>query len=133
MILVDSSVWIPYYRADGTKGIQDIVKKTISLDLVAVNGIIIVEILSGISKKTEFNKVSSDFKGFHYISLSMNDFFEASSLGSSLRSKGLTIPATDLMIAISAIKNENILYHLDSHFDLIAKHTSLKSTNLSTL
>lgn len=133
MILVDSSVWIPYYRADGMKKIQDTVKKAISLDLVAINGIIVVEILSGISKNTEFNKVSSDFKGFHYVSLSMHDFFEASLLGSSLRSKGLTIPATDLMIAISAIKNGNMLYHLDSHFDLIAKHTSLKSANLSAL
>lgn len=131
MILVDSSVWIAYYRPEGSEELKNIVKEAISLDLVAVNGIIIVEVLSGISKETEVKKVGSDFKGFHYLSLSVEDFFEASSLGSSFRKKGLTVPATDLLIATSAISARTTLYHLDSHFDQIAKYASLKVKNLT--
>lgn len=130
MILVDSSVWIDYYRPEGIEGLKNIVKEAISSDLVAVNGVIIVEVLSGISKEAQFRQVGSDFKGFHYLSLSEEDFFEASSLGSSLRKKGVTVPPTDLVIAASAMKAGNTLYHLDSHFDLIAEHTSLKVGNL---
>lgn len=133
MILVDSSAWVAYYRPEGSEGLKNLIKEVITADLVAVNGIIVVEILSGISKELEFNKVASDFKGFHSLSLSEESFFEASSLGSSLRRKGVTVPSTDLIIAASAIKNNAMLHHLDSHFDLIAEHTPLEVRNLSNL
>lgn len=131
MILVDSSVWIPYYRPEGSKKLKDIIKEVIQSDLVAVNGIVIAEILSGISKENDFKKVGSHFKGFHYLALSEDDFFEASLLGSFLRKKGITVPTTDLIISASSIKSESVLYHLDSHFDLISKHTALKVKNLT--
>ena len=129
MILADSSVWIHYYRRAGPQKIRETLKEAISSDLIATNGIVIVEILGGISKKEDFEKVDSDFRGFHILPLSDEIFFEASSLGSSLRRKGITIPATDLVIAISALKTDCTLYHVDSHFDTISAHTSLKATN----
>jgi len=131
MILVDSSAWIAYYRPDGSERLKNIIKRAISSDLVAINGIIIVEVLSGISKEGELKKVRSDFRGFHYLSLLEETFFDASSLGSSLRKKGITVPATDLIIAVSAIKAMGTLYHLDSHFDLMAEHIPLRGKNLT--
>lgn len=133
MILVDSSVWIYYYRPSGPEKIKETIKEAISSDLVAINGIISVEILSGISKKEDFNKVSSDFKGFHFLSLDEEIFVDASALGSSLRRKGITIPATDLIIASSAIKADCTIYHIDSHFDTLADHVSLKAINFKKL
>ncbi len=133
MILVDSSVWIYYYRPSGPEKIKETIKEAISSDLVAINGIISVEILSGISKKEDFNKVSSDFKGFHFLSLDEEIFVDASALGSSLRRKGITIPATDLIIASSAIKADYTIYHIDSHFDTLADHVSLKAINFKKL
>lgn len=129
MILIDSSVWIYYYRPTGPEKIKETIKEAIASDLVAINGIILVEILSGISKKEDFKKVSSDFKGFHLLPLNEEIFMEASALGSSLRRKGITIPATDLIIASSALKAECSLCHIDFHFDTIATHVSLKATN----
>lgn len=133
MILVDSSVWIAYYRPEGSAGLKNVIKEAILNDLVSVNGIVVVEVLSGISKVGEFKKVSSDFKGFHHLSLPEEDFFEASSLGSSLRREGVTVPSTVLIIALSAIKAQSTLYHLDSHFDLIARHTPLEVKNITNL
>jgi len=129
VILVDSSVWIYYYRPSGSEKIRETIKEAISSDLVAINGIILVEILSGISPKEDFKKVSYAFKGFHFLPLGEEIFVEASTLGSSLRRKGITIPATDLIIAASALKADCTLYHIDSHFDTIAAHVSLKATN----
>lgn len=131
MILVDSSAWIVYYRSEGSRKIKGLIKKAISSDLVAVNGVIIVEVLSGISNEAEFKKVRSHFQGFHDLSLSENDFIEASLLGSSLRRKGVSVPPVDLMIAASAIRTKSRLYHLDGHFDLIARHAPLDGKNLS--
>ncbi len=133
MNLVDSSAWISYYRSGGSEKLKNLIKDVISIDHVVVNGVIVVEVLSGISKEGEFQKVRSDFGGFHFESLSDADFFEASALGSSLRRKGVTVPATDLIIATSALKAGHTLYHLDNHFDLIAKHAPLKVRNLSSI
>ncbi len=131
MILVDSSIFIEYYRADGSNKIKEILKEAIYHDLVAINGIIMVEVLSGISHRADFEKVKSDFKGFHYFPLSEKEFIDASLLGSKLRAKGKTVPSTDLIIASSAINYDTTLYHLDKHFDIIAKHSALKSKKLA--
>lgn len=133
MILVDSSVWISYYRADGSEEIRSIIKDAIYHDLVAVNGIIIVEVLSGISRKNEYEKIRSDFKGFHFLNLSEKDFLDASLIGANLRKKGITIPPIDLIIATSAVNSDSVLYHLDRHFDLISKHTRLRCKNLNKI
>jgi len=130
MILVDSSVWIYYYHPSGPIKIQELIKEAIFNDLVAINGIIVVEILSGISKDSEYRAVESDFKGFHMLEITGDIFSKAASTGSFLRKRGITVPATDLIIAATAIENSAILYHIDKHFDLIAKHTKLKLKNL---
>lgn len=133
MILIDSSVWIEYYRPHGAAKIQSMVIEAISHDLAAVNGIIDVEILGGITGSAELAAVSSDFDGFHMLELTGESFRGAATMGSRLRKRGLTVPATDLIIAASAIENNAELYHIDNHFDLIARHTALKARNLGAL
>lgn len=128
--MADSSVWIYYYRPSGPQKIREIIQEAIASDLVATNGIILVEILSGISKEKDFKTVHSDFKGFHRLTLDEEIFADASALGSSLRRKGITVPATDLIIASSALKADCTLYHINSHFDSIAAFIPLKATNL---
>ncbi len=130
MILVDSSVWITYYRPGVPEKIENLLKEIILADMAAINGIIMTEVLSGISKLKEYEMVSSDFKGFHYLKITEDVFSNASLTGSALRRKGISVPATDLIIASSAIITDCIIYHMDSHFDVIAKHTGLKAKNL---
>ena len=118
-------------RSDPRRGpLINLMKEAITSDHVVVNGMIVVEVLSGISKQSEFKKVESAFKGFHFVTVSEEDYYSASLLGSSLRRNGISVPSTDLIIAASAIKGDHTLLHLDHHFDLIAKHSSLKSINL---
>jgi len=130
MILVDSSIWVSYYRPEGDEKIKKIIREGISSDLIAINGLVMVEILGGISHKGDFKKVRSDFLGFHILPLEEKAFLEASELGSFFRGKGITVPPTDLIIAASAIGSGYTLYHMDSHFDLISRHTKLQAKNL---
>lgn len=130
MILVDSSVWISYYRPSDAKNLHEELHRLIINDMIAVNGIIMVEILSGVTREDDFKKVESDFYGFHILDLNETTFHLASSLGSFLRKKGMSIPATDLIIAASAIQNDCVLYHIDKHFDIVSKHGALKANNL---
>ena len=126
MIVVDSSAFIEYYRSSGLRSVQDAVANAIAADQVAVNGVIQVEICSYASGDSERRQLEADFQGFHWLDLGPPDFDLATDLGFQLRRLGLTIPATDLIIAASTILANARLLHRDAHFDLLAQHSKLQ-------
>ena len=129
MILVDSSALIEYYRPNGSQRVRSAVADAIEADLVAVNGVIQVEVVA-FAAATSYAKLLSDFKVFHWLDLQETDFDFATEIGSFLRKEGITIPATDLIIAASAIRAAALLYHVDSHVDTVSQRTDLKSRHL---
>ena len=130
MILVDSSAFVEYYRPSGSRSVRAAVAEAVEADLVAVNGIIQVEILAFASAQTNYRKLLSDFKLLHWLELRESDFDLASELGFTLRRKAITIPANDLIIAASAIRANALLYHSDGHYDTLSRHSDLMSRNL---
>ena len=124
MILVDSSAWIEYYRNKGNSTIQDLVTDSIRNDETAVNGIITVEI-AGFARDNETDKVLADFSAFHQLELSPQVFAQAVSICADLRHSGTTVPATDAIIAASALVHRAEVIHLDHHFAEIAKRFPL--------
>lgn len=120
MILIDSSAWIEFYRKDGLTEIKKTVKNAIKEDKAVINGIIHVEILAFASKAEDYENIDSDFSSFHWFDLGKHEFTLAASIGKELREKGITIPATDLIIAASAQTSNASLLHYDRHFEIIA-------------
>jgi len=131
MILVDSSAWIEYYRPQGNPRVQQAVADAIEADAAAVNGVVQVEILSFVSPGKAFERLVADFGAYHWLELGRAEFDLAAELGSRLRHKGTTVPPTDLIIAASAIAADAQLYHLDAHYDRIARSSALHSVNLT--
>lgn len=130
MILVDSSALVEYYRPRGIPDVQAAVTEAIEADAAAVNGIIQVEVLAFVSGRASFDDLLHDFKVFHRIALQEIDFDRATEMGFSLRLRGSTIPATDLIIAASAIRAGATLYHMDGHYDVLSRYYGLKAKNL---
>ena len=127
MILIDSSAWIEYYLPKGLAEIKKAVLLAIQENTAAVNGIIKVEILLFTSNKGDYKKLLSDFSSFHWFELKQDVFDLASEMGRELRRKGITIPATDLIIAACARANNTMLIHFDNHFEKIAQFYSLET------
>ena len=75
-------------------------------------------------------ETAADFTAFHWLELGRAQFDLAADLGFRLRQDGFTVPPTDLVIAASAIDSNATLYHLDAHYDEIARHSALQATNL---
>jgi predicted nucleic acid-binding protein len=125
MIVVDSSALIEYYRAQGNAAVRSAVARAIAADEVAVNGIIRVEILGFAPTEAERRRLVSDFEAFHTLPLGDADFDLAAGLGFALRRRGQTVPATDLIIAASAIRAGAALLHVDAHFERIAEVSDL--------
>ncbi|MFQ5743633.1 MAG: PIN domain-containing protein [Acidobacteriota bacterium] len=130
MIVVDSSAFIEYYRPSGEPVARAAVSDAIRSDLVVVNGIIQVELMAFAAREADHASLGADFQAFHWLELGRRDFDLAAEIGFGMRSKGITIPATDLIIAACAIHSGAILYHLDAHFDRIAQHTNLDARHL---
>jgi len=126
MKLIDSSAWIEYYRKEGNRNCKAIISHAIQNNEAAVNGIIQLEILVFTKTQSEYNNISSDFSAFHHLELNDNVFQKASEIGFNLRRKGITIPASDLIIAASAMVTDSQLMHIDKHFTYIAEYYPLK-------
>jgi predicted nucleic acid-binding protein len=125
MIVVDSSAFVEYYRAGGEPEVRAAVSEAIAADQVAVNGIILVEIVASAAREVDREKLAVDFESFHWLELEAADFQLAVDLGFGLRRRGVRIPPTDLVVAASAIRAGAILYHADPHFDQVAAHSEL--------
>jgi predicted nucleic acid-binding protein len=87
-------------------------------------------VLAFVSGRAGFDELLHDFKVFHRIALQEIDFDRATEMGFSLRRRGATIPATDLIIAASAIRAGATLYHMDGHYDALSRYYALKAKNL---
>ena len=102
MILVDSSAWIEYYRRGGSEEVRALVFSAIRDNRAATNGIIEVEIVAYATRDVDSLNVRSDLSGCHWLELTGPVFELAVAMGRELRTLGVTVPATDLIIASSA-------------------------------
>jgi predicted nucleic acid-binding protein len=76
---------------------------SVAAERVAVNGIIQVEIVAFAPNEASYRKLVADFQAFHWLDLGPEEFALAAELGFRLRRQGITVPATDLIIAASGI------------------------------
>ncbi len=127
LVLVDTSAWICFFSR---RGFEDL-KKTLSIlldeDRAAIAGPILVELIQGTRTSDEKETIRTLIKGIHWLSLSDDHWHKAAEMAFALRRKGVTSSAIDTLIAVLAIDNGCLLLHKDSHFDLIARNSSLKS------
>lgn len=130
MIVLDTSVLIEYYRPSGDAQVRAAVAEAIGDDAVAVNGILQVELLAFAAGEKERRTLAEDLQAFHWLELGREQFDLACDLGFTLRRGGVTIPATDLIIAASAITAQSALFHADGHFDRIAEVSDLDQRHL---
>lgn len=129
MIVADSSALIEYFRRGGSPAVQEAVAAAITEDALAFNGVIFVEVVGFAHDERERQALLASFGAFHRLALDEADFDLAASIGFDLRRRGRTVPATDLIIAASAIRAEAELLHVDDHFDEIAGASTLVSRN----
>ena len=120
MILVDSSCWVEFYRPGGDIAVQEAVSSALRTGRVAVCGMVRVEILGYIKKKGEYGRVSEDFEALTWLQTDREEVAAAVDTGRALRSRGMTVPPADLLIAGVALAHDALLLHSDAHFEQIA-------------
>ena len=127
MILVDTSVWIDHFT--GAKNRYYICLKSAiknSEDL-CICGVILTEVLQGIRRDREFEKVLRILDELLYLAQQKSTHILAAEMYRFLRKKGKTIrKPIDCIIAAISMENSAHILHNDKDFEVISKYFPLQ-------
>lgn len=87
---------------------------------------IVVEVLQGAATPEEHHDLREDFAGYHWLDVNRETAERAARMGIDLHRRGHIVPATDLLIAATALEHGYHPWHLDEHFERIARVAPLK-------
>jgi len=113
-VIVDTSVLIDFLK--GSEKAAKEVTKLFQSNRAVLTGIIIAELMQGIKKAGEEERIAELLTAVNILEISTPLWIETGRLSSSLRKKGINLPLTDTAIAALAIKNNLTLYTFDKHF-----------------
>ena len=123
--MLDSSVWIKYFR-DKTYHLSPVIKELMEKDALYINGIIQTELLKGAKSEKNYRLLKNNFNGLHYLEIDKGLFDCISEAAYKLRKNGITVPLTDLIIAIQCVEENLTLIEEDKHFKFIQEHFNLE-------
>jgi len=122
MILVDTSIWIDYF-----KGIESALPLNILIESnnICINDLILAELLPSIKIRKE-NDLLHLIESIEKLPMNIEwheiVYFQIYNLKNGINNVGIP----DLIIAQNAIQNDIKLYAKDKHFPLMKKHIGLK-------
>lgn len=125
MILVDSSVWVDFFRPSPGRGGTELRRMIEESEPFALTGIVVAEILQGLTRDSgpiERFLAQWDMlepKGF-------DTYRRAAAIYRAGRGKGITSSTIDTLIAAVALEHGALVFTLDQDFVRIAHMTGLE-------
>jgi predicted nucleic acid-binding protein len=133
MILVDSSVWIDYFRGVATTQ-TDRLDALLGQDVLATGDVILTEVLQGFTDERSYRQAIRLFDAVVTIDIGGREVaLQAAQNFRILRSKGVTVRKTiDTLIATRCIRDGHPLLFSDRDFDPFVEHLGLMSATVNT-
>ena len=127
MILVDSSVWIHYFRGRRTPQ-TDKLHTLLDREPLAIGDLILTEVLQGFVVERDFNRAKEMLTSLTVVELGGQDIaIQAARNFRQLRRLGVTVRKTiDSVIATRCIESGHTLMHDDRDFDPFAQYLGLR-------
>ncbi len=128
MILVDSSVWIDYFRGNATAE-TDRLDSLLGAEPLAIGDLILTEVLQGFDGDRDFRQAEKLLTTLVVVVLGGQDIaIQAARNYRMLRAKGVTVRKTiDTIIATRCIESGYTLLHCDRDFEPFVTHLGLHS------
>ena len=128
MIVVDTTVWIDFFRAKDTD--QTIkLRRLIGRELILIGDIVLVEILQGVRDDAQAARVEQALRA-HRVEAMLSTALapKVASNYRLLRAKGITVRKTiDMIIGTFCIEGGHALLHSDRDFDPMQDHLGLRT------
>ena len=128
MILVDSSVWIDYFRGTPTPQ-TEMLDALLASEPVVTGDLVLTEVLQGFGSEQDFNQARKLLTSLVVVDLVGQDIaIQAARNFRTLRALGITVRKTiDAVIATRCIASGLTLLHSDKDFDPFVQHLGLRS------
>ena len=133
MILVDSSVWIDYFRGTATPQVEKL-DSLLGCEPIATGDLMLTEVLQGFVSDRDFNQARKLMASLVIVDLVGQDIaIQAARNFRALRSLGVTVRKTiDTLIATRCIESGLPLLYSDRDFDPFVEHLALRSAQPGT-
>lgn len=118
-LLIDTSVWSEALRRKEKtlNSSETLVRRIIeNNDEIVIIGIVLQEILSGITNVKLFSEIEAILNDFSYIDITKEDYIYAAELRNKCKQKGIIAGSFDFLIASVAIRNKLTLVTYDKDF-----------------
>lgn len=128
MILVDSSVWIDFFRGTVTPETERL-DALLGRELLLVGDLILAEVLQGFSSERDFNQARKLLTALDVVTLGGPEMaIQAARNFRTLHARGVTIRKTiDTLIATRCIESDLALLFSDRDFEPFVAHLGLRS------
>ena len=128
MILVDSSVWIDYFRGLATPQ-ADYLDGLLGVEAVCIGDLILTEVLQGFVQDRDFDRAKAMLATLDVVELGGRDVaVQAATYFRRLRRLGITVCKTiDTVIATRCIRDGLTLLYSDRDFDPFVRHLGLRA------
>jgi len=128
VILVDSSVWIDFFRGSPTPQTEKL-DALLGTEPLAVGDLILTEVLQGFASEKDFNHARRLLASLDLITLGGETLaLQAARNYRTLRAQGVTVRKTiDTVIATRCIEDDLPLLYSDRDFDPFVTHLGLRS------
>jgi predicted nucleic acid-binding protein len=130
MIFVDTSVWSLAFRRKHEQADIPVINQLKALiekdELLAVPGIVLQELLTGLKEESQFNRMYKLITGFTIVMANEAHHKLAAQTANKCRKNGVATTATDCLIAAMAISYNAQLLTADNDFTYMANHCDLK-------
>ena len=128
MILVDSSVWIDYFRGLPTPQ-ADYLDELLGVEAVCIGDLILTEVLQGFVQDRDFDRAKALLATLDIVELGGRDVaVQAATYFRRLRRLGITVRKTiDTVIATRCIRDGLTLLYNDRDFDPFVRHLGLRA------
>jgi predicted nucleic acid-binding protein len=130
VILVDSSVWIDFFRNKPTLQAEWL-DRNLGVEGLVVGDLILAEVLQGFKDEKGFNEANRLLRQLEQVNVGGAELaIEAARNYRRLRSAGVTVRGTvDALIATRCLEDGLRLLHSDRDFDAFQQHLGLQVVN----
>jgi predicted nucleic acid-binding protein len=126
-LLIDTSAWVEAMRLQGDEATRNAVHSALRSGKARFCDFVRLELWNGIGSDRERKWLMELEQSVETVPSDEKVWAEARWLAQETRRKGLTIPASDLLIAACSRVHDLQILHRDGHFDRLAALISVKA------
>jgi predicted nucleic acid-binding protein len=116
-VLIDTSAWIEFFR--GHSRTAESVTFLIEAGQASLCGVIYYELLQGAKDDEESLSLPNALSALRYFEMTPDTWIQAGHTGARLRHRGITLPMSDVLVGMVAMKHGLQILTLDKHFNSI--------------